>query len=132
MDHDEALDGFRSSIDNIDAALVHLLAERFKVTKAVGRYKAAAGLPPADPARELIGDDEIGWTDDAISNFEDGCYAKLIDLDKDAEPVIAAALSMPCTVIENVPPLPGKAMEETDPQDLDLTDNSITENTRFA
>lgn len=86
----------------------------------------------ADPARELIGDDEIGWTEDAISNFEDGCYAKLIDLDKDAEPVIAAALSMPCTVIENVPPLPGKPMGETDPQDLDLTDGSITENTRFA
>ena len=86
----------------------------------------------ADPARELIGDDEIGWTDDSISNFEDGCYAKLIDLDKEAEPVIAAALSMPCTVIENVPPLPGKPMEETDPQDLDLTDRSITENTRFA
>jgi len=86
----------------------------------------------ADPQRELIGDDEIGWTDKAISNFEDGCYAKLINLDKKAEPVIAAALSMPCTVIENVPPLPGKAMEDTDPQDLDLDDNSITENTRFA
>ena len=42
----------RSSIDNLDAALVHLLAERFKVTKAVGRYKATAGLPPADPSRE--------------------------------------------------------------------------------
>ncbi|MDA3032806.1 MAG: chorismate mutase [Actinomycetota bacterium] len=45
---------YRSSIDNIDAALVHLLAERFKVTKAVGRYKAAAELPPADPVREEI------------------------------------------------------------------------------
>ena len=42
----------RSSIDNIDAALVHLLAERFKCTQAVGELKAAAGLPPADPARE--------------------------------------------------------------------------------
>jgi chorismate mutase len=49
---DETLRGYRKSIDNIDAALVHLLAERFKVTQAVGRYKAAAGLPPADPARE--------------------------------------------------------------------------------
>jgi chorismate mutase len=49
---DAMLDGFRSSIDNIDAALIHLLAERFKVTQAVGRYKAQAGLPPADPARE--------------------------------------------------------------------------------
>jgi chorismate mutase len=44
--------GYRKSIDNIDAALVHLLAERFKVTQAVGRHKAAAGLPPADPGRE--------------------------------------------------------------------------------
>ncbi|MDR3375229.1 MAG: chorismate mutase [Ancalomicrobiaceae bacterium] len=42
----------RASIDNIDAALVHLLAERFKCTKAVGTYKATHGLPPADPARE--------------------------------------------------------------------------------
>ena len=42
----------RSSIDNIDAALVHLLAERFKCTQAVGELKADLGLPPADPARE--------------------------------------------------------------------------------
>ena len=86
----------------------------------------------ADPDRRLIGDDETGWTETGISNLEDGCYAKLIDLDKDAEPVIAAALSMPGTIIENVPPLPGKRIEDTDPQDLDLTDASITENTRFS
>ncbi|SEJ14464.1 chorismate mutase [Sphingomonas sp. OV641] len=49
---DEVLKGYRKSIDNIDAALVCLLAERFKVTQAVGRYKAEAGLPPADPGRE--------------------------------------------------------------------------------
>ncbi len=42
----------RDSIDNIDAALVHLLAERFKCTQVVGRYKAEHGLPPADPERE--------------------------------------------------------------------------------
>jgi chorismate mutase len=42
----------RDSIDNIDAALVHMLAERFKCTQAVGEYKARHGLPPADPARE--------------------------------------------------------------------------------
>jgi chorismate mutase len=52
----EAGDGrlreYRASIDNIDAALVHLLAERFKITQAVGRYKADVGLPAADPARE--------------------------------------------------------------------------------
>jgi chorismate mutase len=42
----------RDSIDNIDAALIHLLAERFKCTQRVGEYKALHGLPPADPARE--------------------------------------------------------------------------------
>lgn len=42
----------RASIDNIDAALVHLLAERFKCTQRVGEFKALHGLPPADPARE--------------------------------------------------------------------------------
>ena len=42
----------RDSIDNIDAALIHLLAERFKCTQAVGEYKATHDLPPADPARE--------------------------------------------------------------------------------
>jgi len=49
---DETLKRYRQSIDNIDAALIHMLAERFKVTQAVGRYKAQAGLPPADPGRE--------------------------------------------------------------------------------
>ncbi len=49
---DETLRGYRKSIDNIDAALVCLLAERFKVTQAVGRHKATSGLPPADPGRE--------------------------------------------------------------------------------
>ncbi len=43
----------RSSIDNIDAAVVHLLAERFKATQSVGELKASLGLPPADPAREV-------------------------------------------------------------------------------
>lgn len=49
---DETLAAFRRSIDNIDAALIHILAERFRITQAVGRYKARASLPPADPARE--------------------------------------------------------------------------------
>ncbi len=49
---DSELLRLRESIDNIDAALVHLLAERFKCTQAVGRFKAEHGLPPADPARE--------------------------------------------------------------------------------
>ena len=49
---DDVLQRYRESIDNIDAALVFMLAERFKVTQAVGRYKAESGLPPADPGRE--------------------------------------------------------------------------------
>ena len=49
---DDTLAAYRDSIDNIDAALVFLLAERFKTTQKVGAYKAAAGLPPADPPRE--------------------------------------------------------------------------------
>ncbi len=48
----EELLRLRASIDNMDAALVHLLAERFKITQQVGELKAAHGLPPADPARE--------------------------------------------------------------------------------
>ncbi|MEX0406085.1 chorismate mutase [Aquibium sp. LZ166] len=48
----EILAGYRASIDNIDAALIHMLAERFRCTKAVGVLKAEHGLPPADPARE--------------------------------------------------------------------------------
>jgi phosphoenolpyruvate carboxykinase (ATP) len=86
----------------------------------------------ADPNRRLIGDDETIWGDHGLCNLEDGCYAKLIDLDKRAEPVIAAALSKSGTIIENVPPAKGKAMEQCDPQELDLTDKSITENTRFS
>ncbi|GAA4220824.1 chorismate mutase [Sphingomonas endophytica] len=49
---DDVLKGYRKSIDNIDAALVCLLAERFKITQAVGAYKAQTGLPAADPGRE--------------------------------------------------------------------------------
>ena len=86
----------------------------------------------ADPDRKLVGDDETAWTESGISNLEDGCYAKLIDLNKEAEPVIADALSMAGTIIENVPAPKGQRMEDTDPQDLDLSDASITENTRFS
>ncbi|MGV8969936.1 MAG: chorismate mutase [Microbacteriaceae bacterium] len=58
MAHDETasteLTGLRQSIDNIDAALVHLLAERFKFTQQVGKLKATSGLPASDPEREGI------------------------------------------------------------------------------
>jgi len=48
------LAAIRLSIDNIDAALVHMLAERFKFTQKVGRLKAASGMPPSDPERERV------------------------------------------------------------------------------
>lgn len=50
----EQLAAARRTIDNIDAALIHMLAERFKATQAVGRLKAVHGLPPADPERERV------------------------------------------------------------------------------
>lgn len=49
---DPVLAGYRASIDNIDAALIHILAERFRITKAVGAYKAGTKLPASDPGRE--------------------------------------------------------------------------------
>ena len=52
MSQDPVLDGYRLSIDNIDAAMIHILAERFRITKAVGAYKAEHGLPASDLARE--------------------------------------------------------------------------------
>lgn len=52
MSQDPVLDGYRQSIDNIDAAMIHILAERFRITQAVGAYKAEHGLPPSDAARE--------------------------------------------------------------------------------
>ena len=57
MSQDPVLDGYRQSIDNIDAAMIHILAERFRITQAVGAYKAAHALPPSDPTRE---DRQIG------------------------------------------------------------------------
>ncbi|MBL6749187.1 MAG: phosphoenolpyruvate carboxykinase (ATP) [Nevskia sp.] len=86
----------------------------------------------ADAARRLIGDDETIWSDNGLCNLEDGCYAKLINLDKEAEPIIAAALSKPGTIIENVPPLPGKRMQDCHPQDLNYSDDSIAENMRLS
>ena len=49
---DPVLAAYRKSIDNVDAALIHMLAERFRITQAVGKYKAESGLPPSDPSRE--------------------------------------------------------------------------------
>ncbi len=54
MEGEDLLQNYRRSIDNIDGALVAMLAERFKITQAVGRLKAEIALPPADPAREAL------------------------------------------------------------------------------
>jgi|SRR5690606_22974328 len=54
VDPHAELQRYRKSIDNIDAALIHLLAERFKATQEVGRLKAASGMPPSDPERERV------------------------------------------------------------------------------
>jgi phosphoenolpyruvate carboxykinase (ATP) len=79
----------------------------------------------ADPQRRLIGDDEHGWSDDGIFNFEGGCYAKVIQLSPTAEPQIHACTRRFGTVLENVVYDPVSRL-------IDLDDESITENTRAS
>jgi phosphoenolpyruvate carboxykinase (ATP) len=77
----------------------------------------------ADPERILIGDDEHGWGDDGIFNFEGGCYAKVIRLSPEAEPEIYECTRRFGTVLENV-------AIDSESRRLDLDDESLTENTR--
>jgi phosphoenolpyruvate carboxykinase (ATP) len=79
----------------------------------------------ADPTRRLIGDDEHGWSDNGVFNFEGGCYAKVIGLSESAEPQIYATTKMFGTILENVPFDPVTRF-------IDLDDDSITENTRAS
>ncbi|UXU74935.1 MULTISPECIES: phosphoenolpyruvate carboxykinase [unclassified Paracoccus (in: a-proteobacteria)] len=79
----------------------------------------------ADPSRTLIGDDEHGWSDNGIFNFEGGCYAKTINLSAEAEPEIYATCFRFGTVIENM-------VHDPDTLELDFDDNSITDNMRCA
>ena len=79
----------------------------------------------ADPDRLLIGDDEHGWNSEGVFNFEDGSYAKAINLSKEAEPQIYNAVRRFTTVLENV-----VVDEET--RELNFNDDSLTENTRAA
>ena len=79
----------------------------------------------ADPNRPLIGDDEHGWSDHGVFNFEGGCYAKVIRLSRTAEPEIYATTRRFGTVLENVG-------FDVSTGRLDLDDDSLTENTRAA
>lgn len=79
----------------------------------------------SDPGRQLIGDDEHGWSDRGIFNFEGGCYAKMIHLSAEAEPQIYATTRRFGTVLENVVINPNT-------REIDLDDDTMTENTRGA
>jgi phosphoenolpyruvate carboxykinase (ATP) len=79
----------------------------------------------ADPNRTLIGDDEHGWSDDGLFNFEGGCYAKMIKLSPKAEPEIYATTKMWGTVLENV-------VMHPETRELDLDDATLAENSRGA
>ncbi len=79
----------------------------------------------ADASRTLIGDDEHGWSDTAVFNFEGGCYAKMIRLSPEAEPEIYATTKRFGTVLENV-------VIDPEARTLDLDDATLAENTRGA
>ncbi|MGD8386171.1 MAG: phosphoenolpyruvate carboxykinase (ATP) [Desulfobacteraceae bacterium] len=79
----------------------------------------------ADPDRTLIGDDEHGWSDEGIFNFEGGCYAKVIRLSREEEPEIFETTRKFGTILENV-------FIDHNTRRLDLNDDSLTENTRAA
>lgn len=78
----------------------------------------------ADPNRHLIGDDEHGWTENSVFNFEGGCYAKVIDLTREKEPEIYDAIKFG-TIVENTRFKPGT-------REIDYFNKSVTENTRTA
>jgi phosphoenolpyruvate carboxykinase (ATP) len=79
----------------------------------------------ADPERGLIGDDEHGWSDRGVFNFEGGCYAKTINLSPEGEPEIYRATRMFGTILENV-------VLDEHTREIDFADGSITENTRAS
>jgi len=79
----------------------------------------------ADPKRRLIGDDEHGWSDQEVFNYENGCYAKAIRLSAEAEPEIHACTYKFGTILENV-------IFDPASRQIDLDDESLTENTRLS
>ncbi|WOR14691.1 phosphoenolpyruvate carboxykinase [Hyphomonas sp. FCG-A18] len=79
----------------------------------------------ADASRTLIGDDEHGWSENGLFNFEGGCYAKMINLSQENEPEIYATTKMWGTVLENV-------VMDDETRELDFYDNTLAENSRGA
>ncbi len=79
----------------------------------------------ADPKRRLIGDDEHGWSDNGVFNYEGGCYAKVIRLSESAEPEIYSTTRMFGTILENV-------VFDNVTRNIDLDDETVTENTRAS
>jgi phosphoenolpyruvate carboxykinase (ATP) len=108
-------------------AAMHCSANKGKEKGDVAIYFGLSGTGKTtlstDPERELIGDDEHGWDDDGIFNFEGGCYAKTINLDPESEPDIYNAIRKDA-LLENV--------SVDDNGNIDFNDGSITQNTRVA
>lgn len=108
-------------------ASMHCSANKGKEQNDVAVFFGLSGTGKTtlstDPKRELIGDDEHGWDDEGVFNFEGGCYAKTINLDKDSEPDIYNAIKRDA-LLENV------SVDENGK--IDFNDGSITQNTRVS
>ncbi|NTV91036.1 MAG: phosphoenolpyruvate carboxykinase (ATP) [Clostridiales bacterium] len=107
---------------------MHCSANMDPVTKETAVFFGLSGTGKttlsADPTRRLIGDDEHGWSDNGIFNFEGGCYAKCINLDPEAEPEIYNAIRFG-SMVENV-------VMNPETREFDFNDESLTENTRVG